>query len=253
MASSQALKARLICLPALAMLFYCVTGVSPAAAVPNLLFEDSFDNGAMSTDWSEKAPSHWIEDGWLHAKDTDGWPRDSLIITHDRDASWRDYRVRLFVDFVEGTEWEHATIVLRADNFVNTSAGSSGRGYLLIFRGSKGWFPEDQQTIYLYRADNDLGISTPLFRQHWNVPTSPFFVDVSLNGNRISLAVDEQSVLDVTDPAPLLFGGVGLHTVWESEARFDSVYITSIIPEPHSNWMMSIGLVAVLMISRLRR
>ena len=249
MASIQALKARLICLPALAMLFYCVTGVSPVAAVPNLLFEDSFDNGSMSATWTSKAPSQWVQDGWLHMKDVDGWPRSSLTLTHDSDPSWRDYRVRLFVDFVAGTEWEHANVVLRADQFVITSAETSGSGYLLDFRGD-GWSAGRGNWIALVR--NDRGIITELLRLDWDAPSHPFFVDVSLIANRITLSVDEQPMFDFADPKPLLFGGVGLSTVWESEARFDSVYI-SIIPEPHSNWMMSIGLVAVVMISRLRR
>lgn len=225
----------------------------PCTAIAQaVLFEDSFDGGSMSAAWVSKAPSQWVEDGWLHTKDVDGFPRDSLIVAHDGDPLWQDYRVRLSVDFVAGTPWEHANVVLRTDHFKRDSSGSpSGSGYELEFFGNNGWLPGDQDVIQLIRTDNAIGSSIALFRAHWALPSHPFFVDVSLQGGRISLLVDEQPVFDLVDPAPLRSGGLGLHAIWEAEARFDGVYVTA-VPEPETAAMLGAGLLCLAWLARRR-
>jgi hypothetical protein len=43
--------------------------------------------------------------------------------------------------------------------------------------------------------------------------------------------VDGASTIDVVDPHPLLFGGIGVHNLWESEGRYDDVVVNS-LPTP---------------------
>lgn len=217
-------------------------GAASAASGPALLLEDSFDHGTIDPAWVSVQPTQWVEDGWLHQQDRDGWPRDALLLAHDGDPAWRDYRVALSVDFADGTPWEHANVVLRADGFRRSSGGGAGTGYELQFTGNAGWPPSQQDRISLTRTDLDRNSHVTLFDAAWALPSHPFLVEVTLQGDRIELRLDEVPVFSVVDPDPLPYGGVGLHTIWESHARFDSVRITSAVPEAPAAWMLALGL-----------
>ncbi|MCP4213408.1 MAG: hypothetical protein GY765_02075, partial [bacterium] len=83
-------------------------------------------------------------------------------------------------------------------------------------------------TISLENVDRDTGNTVTLFSEKWNgVSTDPMDFVVSLVGDRIRLTVDGQEVFDIIDPEPLLFGGAGIHAIWEAEARFDNFKVTA--------------------------
>jgi Ca2+-binding RTX toxin-like protein len=193
-----------------------------------VLFEDHFDCGELSAEWESKYPVQWVEDGWLHTQDTDkAWPRDSLAVVHDSDPTWTDYAVSLKADFVNGSEWENFTLVLRSDGFDRSSAGNGGRGYEVIFNGVDGCTTPDQNTVYLVRWDFENDGATSLSRTTVPLSDNAMDLDVSLEGGRIRLWVDDDLIFDVTDTDPLPSGGFGVHAIWESEARFDDIQIVA--------------------------
>jgi len=208
-----------------------LVGCAVQSQAETVLFEDNFDSGSMSSEWVSKAPTQWVQDGWLHTKDTDGWPRDSMAVVHDSDSSWTDYKVSFTAQFSPGTPWERFCILLRTDNYIRTSAGSTGKAYQLRVVGPN--YPDSTaSTIFLDHVDQDTGSTVTLFSQEWDgVSTEPMDFVVSLIGGRIRLTLDGEEVFDITDPDPLLSGGAGVHAVWEAEARFDNFKITALDKE----------------------
>ena len=91
------------------------TAASAGSALGTILFEDHFDGGVMSPEWVSKMPSQWVEDGWLHNRDTDGWPRDAMATVHDSDPSWTDYEVAVRIDPLTDATWDYANLLLRTD------------------------------------------------------------------------------------------------------------------------------------------
>ncbi len=191
-------------------------------ACNNILFADDFDTGVLSAEWVSKEPAQWIQDGWLHTKDTDGWPRDSMAVVHDSDPSWTDYTVAITAEWVPGTPWENFTLPLRSDGFYRSSAGSSGSAYQLHIDGAGG-FPWSIPRVGLTRSTGQSNVE--LFHQDYPIPSGSMELLISLTGGRIQLWIDGQPVFDVIDPDPLLFGGVGVHAIWEAEARFDNLVV----------------------------
>lgn len=192
-----------------------------------VLFEDNFNEG-MSSEWVSKAPSQWVSEGWLHSKDTDGWPRDSMAVVHDSDPSWQNYTLSLTADFVPESPWQRICVLAKTDNYLRTSAGTSGSAYQLTLFGPD--YPENiGKTPFLIfnRIDSDADTQIELVRLEWPLTTSPMFVELSFIDDRIVLSIDEQFAFDIIDPDPLIYGGVGIHAVWESEARFDDIKVTS--------------------------
>ncbi|MFM7191008.1 MAG: hypothetical protein ACKOX2_09350, partial [Microcystaceae cyanobacterium] len=88
-----------------------LVSAKPVQSAGVTLFEDNFNSGVMSPEWVTIHPTQWVQDGWLHTKDLDGWPRDSQALVHDRDQNWRDYSFSLDADFVPGTSWENFAVV----------------------------------------------------------------------------------------------------------------------------------------------
>jgi hypothetical protein len=152
----------------------------------------------------------------------------------------------LKADFVSGTQWEDFTLLLRSDGFLRTSGGGSGRAYQVTFQGT----PPSIQTfpcITLRRDDYDTGTHDILFRQGWTSSHDPMNIVVSLSGGNIKLWVDSNPVFDITDPNPLLYGGIGVHAIWEAEARFDDVLVTTEpIPEPSTLFLFGVGFLGLV-------
>ncbi len=210
---------------------------SAGSAFGTILFEDHFDNGAMSPEWVSKMPSQWVEDGWLHNRDTDGWPRDAMATVHDSDPTWTDYEVSVRIDPLTDTSWDHANLLLRTDNFVRSSGPYSGRAYEMEFFGPAGF---GFQGLKLHRSDNDAHESILLAEVPLVLPTDPFDVRVSLEGGHIQMWLEGDLMIDLVDPDPLLFGGIGVHNIWESETRYDDFVVT---PEPATAVMALAALV----------
>lgn len=218
--------------------------VSPAAYA-TVLFKDNFDSGTLSPEWVSIACCQWVQDGWMHTKDTNGGARDSEALVHDGDPNWTDYTVSLMAGFVSGTPWEDFNILLRTNGFIRTSGGSAGTAYQLVFDGVVGWDSPNQNRAMLFRSDASPGGSgdTLLFKSQFNVPTEPMRIMAELVGGHITVRVNDVPLIDVADPSPLLFGGVGVHAIWESEAKFDDIVVsTPAVPEPSTLLLLTSGL-----------
>lgn len=202
----------------------------------DILFQDDFEQG-MSNEWVSKMPEQWVEDGWLHNKDTDGWPRDAMAVVHDSDVDWTNYTLSLTVDPLENTSpWTYANILLRTDNFLRSSGPSSGRAYQLEIRGG-GWDPTLINRVMLSRLNFSETPSWQLLAENYpyTVPVGPMDVFVSIEGEHIQVWIDDILVIDVEDPNPFPFGGIGVHNTFESEARYDNIIVESINSDPLPN------------------
>lgn len=67
------------------------------------LFEDQFDAATLSSERQTVEPFQWLANGWLHTRNTNGWPRDSLAVVHDGDSSWTEYEGSITAGLTPGT------------------------------------------------------------------------------------------------------------------------------------------------------
>jgi hypothetical protein len=219
------------------------------AAAGAILFEDGFDAGTWKPEWVSKEPTQWVDAGVLHSKDTDGSPRDAMAVAHDGDPTWTDYTLALSASFAPGTPWDHLNILFRTDGFLRNDAnGTTGSAYQLELFGTTGFGSPEKPTprIVLHRTKD--GLDEHLFEAYWPLAMDPMVdIVVTLVGNRIGLTIDSQPVIEITDPDPLLYGGIGIHTIWESEAQFDVVVV---VPEPAPAALLALGLLGVARLGR---
>lgn len=200
----------------------------PAAAQRVDLFKDNFRSGSADPAWVSKVCCQQVHHQRLYFQGADGESRDALAIVHDSDPTWTDYGVSVTVAFAHQTPWEHANVILRSDGFYRGSNGAEGTAYQLEFYGRKGWLPRERNRITLIRTDIIHHSWITLYEGAWTPPAGHFDVKACLEGGRIRLWVDKQPVFDVTDPEPFLFGGVGLHTVWETRTWYDNVVVARV-------------------------
>ena len=234
---------RKFCLDALLMILGGMAVVANTNAA--ILFEDNFDSGVLSPAWTSKAPSQWVEDGWLHQQDINGWPRDALVETHDSDPAWRDYALHVTVDTLP-SQWEYAALALRTNGFYATSDGSGGSAYVVTFRVAG----LESRQILLNRFDfvDVPHTQTYLALVDWSGPTEPFDIVASVDGGHIQVSVNGQTYIDLVDPDPLPYGGIGFHTIWETHTRFDNVLVegaAAAVPEPGAVVFLLAGMLAI--------
>lgn len=203
-----------------------------------VLFEDCFDSSTVSSDWESRFPSNlWIQDGWLHLKNNDSWwPRDAMGLVHDGDTSWTDYQYSVTVDTLAG-QWEHFNLIFRSDGFSRYSDGSSGNGYQLNFA--------DYSSLLTLSRRID-GIETILLQQSWNTESDEMNILLDVSGGRIQAYLDNNLLFDIVDSSPLLYGGIGVHTVWESESRFDNILVET-VPLPSSVCFFAFGFLGLML------
>jgi len=191
-----------------------------------LLFADSFDSPTLASDWAVFSDSATVKDGALHVRDRDGWPRDASAGVHDGDACWKDYTVSVKAGFAAGSEWDYFNLLMRVNGYRRSSGGSFGDGYELEGVGTTGWSEvADRNVFHLRRQRN--GIAVELARVPFVFPAQPVEIAATLIGGHITVHVDDTLLIDVIDSAPLQYGGVGVHSIWESEAVFDDLLVTA--------------------------
>lgn len=187
----------------------------------NILFEDHFTSPTLSPEWKSIKPSQYVEDSWLHSLDTNTG-RDSFAVVHDGDMTWTDYTFRVKADGLlsMGGEVDDFNLLFRTHGMKYAPLGIDGHYYRLEV-GTGGYA--------LWRYDGFASSNTTLFSKPGPFDTSkPINVTITVTGARIQVWFDGKSVIDVIDPAPLLYGGIGVGAVWESEARFDDVVVSGV-------------------------
>ncbi len=216
-------------------------GLATASAA---LFYDHFDAG-MSPEWVSVKSAQWVEGGWMHTLHQ-GPGRDSGAFVHDGDATWRDYTVFVVVDplFSMYPNNEEADIYFRTRDIGWQQFGFAGEFYLIRLWGPlTGPGPGVAPGIVLARVKAGQPDEV-LFRQQPGFTSSdPMVVCITLSGPRIQILIDGEPAVDLVDPDPLLYGGIGLGAVWEMHTRYDDVVV---VPEPTMLALLGVGAVALL-------
>jgi hypothetical protein len=184
------------------------------------LFYDNFDSAQLLSQWISVVPKQWIDNGWL-CNQEGSWVRDAMALVHDADQNWQNFTVEAKIMVID-SGYAHCNILLHANKFIRSSAETTGSCYQLEFVKGFGGGPDG---VYLTRTDMDNGGNIQLISVPWQVPFTPFTVRASINGGRIQVWIDNVLMIDITDPNPLPYGGVGIHNIWESESKCDYIAV----------------------------
>ena len=196
-----------------------------------VLFEDHFDNGTMSTDWDSFRPLQWVQDGWLYTQsDGSAGGRDSAAVIHESDSEWTNYSVSMTIEPVLTGTWERAFVFLRVNDVTLPPNGIWFDGYVISFTGPA---DSDGASLSFGRTSTD-GEWVQLFHGP-GIPagSGPWEVEISATGSVIKVWLDGNLVINVVDTDPVLQGGIGIGSIWESVARFDDIVVTN-LPCPYN-------------------
>jgi len=191
-----------------------------------VLFEDRFTDG-MSPEWVSVKPAQWVADGWLYTQADGSYGRDSYAFVHDGDAAWTDLTLSIVVDPlpVAGFDRDRGEVYFRTSDIGPTMYQPSGNYYRLFLQAPAD-DPQEPNTLGLTRYRDSQG-SVTLYDGFSPLGHDPGLVEITLAGPLIRIAIDGVEVVDLVDPDPLLFGGVGVGAIWECLCRFDDVVVTA--------------------------
>jgi hypothetical protein len=199
--------------------------ITPASLEAKTLFTDDFNTGSASPEWKSIRCCQWVSDGWYYTQTTSDL--DSLALVHDKDTSWKDYMLSLKAQFVEGSVG-HINIILRSNGFNRGPYVGEGSAYQLEFWSSQ-WSPPKGQIALTRSIKGHEGVE--LFKTNdYSLPLDgpPLDLNIILNGPEISLTVNNDHIFTIIDPAPLAYGGIGVHTIWTQAAKIDDVVVSTI-------------------------
>ena len=230
-------------------LLIALSSLTGSARADNILFEDHFNtDGPLSPEWTTISASQWVEGGQMNARwDGNGDSLASIAVVHDGDSTWTDYRFSATVDPAGG----YAYLNFRgSESKLYGGPGLHMVGYELIFDANQ----PNPEVILAHIDGNMVG---------YNLAKVPYdgltigvgnLVDVLCVGPRIQVSVNGTQIIDVVDSNPILFGGIGIQSVFAGRlARFDNVVVTDIsVPVPASWATGLVGLAAVMIVGRKR-
>jgi hypothetical protein len=224
-----------------------------------LLFFDNFSDGA-DDGWIQFNRGWHVRDGRYHLDGCytpcqfPGGRRDGYAFTHVADPAWQDYSFAFTYNNTNqasptnpmwaGTSHVHEVEIwfrvqqLPSQDFQVCQGNlcGNGTGYRVLLFDNLGGVAFD--TIGLSRNVNH--VLTPLFDRPIGdasrIGTNTAVVTVT--GGRIQIALNGHVVVDVVDPEPIEYGGIGLGAVWEVNAWFDDVRVTALAadtPAPTCN------------------
>ena len=239
----------------LAILSFLGTHIQPVSA--GVIYQDDFNGSLDLTAWNIELGCAWTENGWvfLHRPKSgctppDPW-RDSIIITGEG-SDWSDYHfsTRFYAEG-GGQNWYMAIIQFRVQEMYGWGQGTYYRLNVFTplwnqaFKRNKVYLSKQLPTgqAWVVEALAPEGV----MNDHDNV------IEVEIIGGVIQIAVNGVHVLEHTDPDPILFGGVGIGSIWESTTRYDYVTVEPIetvevsvshVLAPDYGWLESISLVS---------
>lgn len=216
-------------------------GATGAATEPSgpVMFSDYFtDPQASAESWSfvnrygRIADGRlWVDGGYM----PNAVPRDGWAVTHVGDSQWKDYAV----DVVYSSEnvgggdpsWHGPFIFLRV---AAQPEGGLGTTYIVAIQdpGSRSEGGECADYGQPYPTGN-VGLNKVVDGVgNWvastcvsNTTTGTNTVRVTVQGKKIEVVANGQTVMTYTDPTPIKFGGVGVGQIWETNGWFDNVIV----------------------------
>jgi hypothetical protein len=153
-----------------------------------------------------------------------------MAVVQDSNMSWKNYVLSITVDPLEnGSSWTFANVLFRTDNFVHSSSVQSGRAYELQIFCYDGSIVACDLPNYvgLIRTDYTTSSSTTLFSDDDSpfLSADPMEVMIRVVDANILVKINGNTIFNGTDPDPFLYGGIGIHAIWETKARFDNVLV----------------------------
>jgi photosystem II stability/assembly factor-like uncharacterized protein len=177
-----------------------------------LLYSEDFEDG-QAQGWSLESGWQITADAGNHVLAGQGhhWAR------YVGDA-WADYRVHFRLKLLQGVI--HLNVRL-----------SEGSRYFIGF--SEGGTYLNKQVGETF-SDLDTDDRSHALAQ-WHD------IEMSANGGRIQVQVDDSLVLDYTDPSPLSFGSIAFETLDDSQAQIDDIVVYGPAPSLAATWVRTGG------------
>jgi len=165
----------------------------------------------------------------IHAASAKGY-RDSYAAVATNNSSWSDYTYNLKVKPITTGSWQNALVQFRVTDWWDNGTSNMPIGYAIYMWGPHhaGTGEDVPGSFQLKRIDG----SSPsqhisLFNSAPGIITDgPMDFSIALSGARITISINNNIEADIVDTAPLLYGGIGVGAIWESEASFDNVLVT---------------------------
>ena len=204
------------------VLLVAVFAALAVAAQPasSVLLHDDFD-GPLSPVWTVKQPAARTEGGWVYLHSPGGaWPRDAWIVTGEGN-DWADYRFSTYFSALGPYDWYFGEILFRVSDFHSVING--------LFYRVEVQTPLRGRDVYLWRVVG--GQYRELIRTQpapGVIENTDNKVDIDVIGGRIRCWINHHPVFDIVDSDPILSGGVGLGSIWESTARYDYVHVDAV-------------------------
>ncbi len=185
----------------LSLVLLILAFASPARGQQVLLYQENFDSG-QARGWE-------LESGWTVANgvltgEGHHWARYT-------GGTWSDFRFRFRLRIIAGDV--HANY--RLSDASRYYVGFYGRNSAL----NKQYFPD---TFFNGIADSPFVLS----RGAWHT------IEVVGNGARVTVLADGATVLDYTDPEPIVSGSIAFETLDNSKVEIDDVSVIGPAPPP---------------------
>ena len=210
------------------------------------MFADDFNDG-NDNGWTQLNRSWHVIDGRYYLDGCYGCngvlrtgSRDGFTYTHVDDPTWTDYTLEFTFDTTNASSADNPNWANTADThevqvffrvqgpLPSPSLGAPTQYRANFFSPS----PTDgigEQVEFLKYVNGS--ISNGVFLQTSGVILLGTNVGkIIASGGHIQIFVNNQLVLDFTDPDPIPFGGIGLGAIWEVNAWFDNVRVTPATP-----------------------
>ena len=162
-------------------------------------FEDDFEDG--------DADGWQLDEGWSVIQESGNYVLQGIGHQWARagSESWGDYTFQSRIRLLQGAV------------HVNFRVCNEGRYYL-------GFSPEGG--LYLHKTANQWSEDVPLIgnEQPYN-PNQWYDLKVELEEGNIKVYVDDELMIDYTDPEPLLNGSIAFETLENAEIYIDEVYV----------------------------
>jgi hypothetical protein len=193
-------------------------------------FRDDFNGPAIDPRWTVKSGSAWIDNGWLAMQDdVPDSCRHSLVVAGEG-ANWGNYHVKTHFNArgQSGTNWYSGITYFHVQEIYNSSACPEGTYYALavatplfdtvsqvfLFKRAAG-----RNTVLLNVGPGDPLPSGVVINDHENT------VDLEMNGNTITIWINDVRAFEVVDSDPIPTGGVGLGATLEARTDYDYIAV----------------------------